>query len=68
MTVGVTCAAGYYCPPGSDSPIPTPAGSYIAITTATSYLDQINCGFGKYCVEGSTGPVNCPPGYYSDEL
>jgi len=68
MTVGVTCAAGFYCPPGSDVPIATPAGTYITITGSTSHLDQINCGLGKYCPAGSSAPIDCPAGYYSDEL
>lgn len=45
------CETGHYCPEGSDSPTPCPAGTYNNARGATSLDDCVNCPPGEYCNE-----------------
>jgi hypothetical protein len=71
---------GYYCPAGTDNPIPCPAGSYNNVTgksTCSScpagfYCDGTrptmyqSCPAGRYCPAGTGITVpRCPVGTYS---
>ena len=54
-----TCAVGSYCPIGSFSEKPCPAGSYCSNTTTIA-----NCANGSYCPAGSSIELPCPAGSY----
>ena len=44
------CDAGYYCPPGQTTPIPS----------------EFTCTVGHYCLQGSPFPLICPSGSYQN--
>lgn len=62
------CPTGHYCPPGSFSPVPCPAGSF---RPNTNGVDADSCGFcpaGTYCDRpGITTPSTCPAGHFCPE-
>lgn len=53
--------SGSYCPTGSSSPTPCPAGKY---TNSTRTVTCLDCPIGHYCVLGTSDPVPCPEGYW----
>jgi hypothetical protein len=63
---GGICPVGSYCLPGSDSPIPCPAGTYRSLTLGLSLSDCSLCTPGRHCnVSGLTAPTGvCDAGYY----
>lgn len=55
---GAPCLLGHFCPPGSRSPEPCPAGSYMPHTHGEKCHA---CPEGEYCVPGEK-PEPCPQG------
>jgi hypothetical protein len=63
----VPCAAGYYCPAGTQYPTqhPCPAGTYSPSTDNYASSQCIVCPPGMYCLQASATPSGqCSPGYY----
>ena len=64
----VTCGQGGYCPGGSSSTSPCPAGTYSAATGQTSIATCLVCPHGQYCANsGTITPSLCPLNYYCPE-
>ena len=75
------CAKGHFCPLGSISSVPCPAGTYLDYNNGTTYDDCFDCPAGYYCGEGTTygavydaddnaiiaAPIACPVGHYCVE-
>lgn len=62
--VGDFCQAGFFCPRGSNLPLPCPPGWFSSEPFAS------NCSLcppGFYCTNASSYPLQCPPGYYCPE-
>lgn len=60
------CPIGYYCPIGTDYPLPCPQGTFSRSTGVTTVDDCLPCLPGHYCnvlanVKNSTMPI-CDPG------
>lgn len=62
-SIGGLCPAAHYCPEGSASPLPCPAGTYSNLT-GQSVCSR--CPVGYYCPErtGNFTKFPCPPGFY----
>ena len=74
----VACTSGYYCPPGTASPLNCPPGYSCTTNTGLLLNNQITtagmysglsgaaqtCYAGAYCPLGATLPTPCPPGTY----
>lgn len=60
---GGLCPPAHYCPGGSASPLPCPAGTY---TNLTGQSLCSRCPAGYYCPEktGNFTKFPCPPGFY----
>lgn len=60
---GGPCPPAHYCPEGSASPVPCPAGTY---TTLAGQSVCSRCPAGYYCAEktGNFTKFPCPPGFY----
>ncbi|KAG7455700.1 SCO-spondin-like isoform X1, partial [Solea senegalensis] len=60
---GGHCPPAHYCPEGSSSPVPCPAGTY---TNLTGQFMCSRCPAGYYCPEktGNFFMFPCPPGFY----
>ncbi|XP_078539496.1 uncharacterized protein LOC144824222 [Lissotriton helveticus] len=43
------CPAGFFCPPGSRSPVPCPIGSYSPASGLTTQEQCLPCPAGRYC-------------------
>lgn len=57
------CGIGNYCPEGSSTPVPCPAGTY---NNVTNVLEKCyTCPAGKYCPLGTDFPLKCAAGTYS---
>lgn len=66
MTVG--CAAGYYCPDGTITPVPCPRGTYRGNPYGKDLTDCGPCPAGTYCKNlGTAVPVICPAGNFCPE-
>ena len=46
---GDVCPPGHYCPTGTHTPTPCPAGTYLPTTGAVIDTDCLDCPGGKYC-------------------
>lgn len=55
---------GTYAPAGSDAPIPSPAGTYIPFSGASSIAAAIATPIGTYAPAGSSAPIPAPAGTY----
>eukprot|EP00163_Fabomonas_tropica_P011852 TRINITY_DN227_c0_g2_i1.p1 TRINITY_DN227_c0_g2~~TRINITY_DN227_c0_g2_i1.p1 ORF type:complete len:7500 (+),score=2428.07 TRINITY_DN227_c0_g2_i1:177-22676(+) len=64
----IFCPPGYYCPAGSDFPVPCPAGTYNPNFGMGTLAECTDCPTGFYCSQSNattpTGP--CSPGYYCE--
>ncbi|XP_055369802.1 uncharacterized protein si:ch211-286b4.4 [Betta splendens] len=62
-SAGGPCPPAHYCPEGSGSPLPCPAGTY---TNLTGQPLCSRCPAGYYCPEktGNFSKFPCPPGFY----
>jgi hypothetical protein len=60
-----SCPAGSYCPLGSVSPTPCPAGTYNPYNGSTSLSNCLSCPAGKYCSSPGLTAVSgtCSAGY-----
>ncbi len=65
-TNGGPCPQGFYCPLGTDVPIPCPKGKFSNKLKLQSEDQCFNCTAGKFCGEQNlTKPSgDCWPGYY----
>jgi len=62
----LACSPGSYCPAGSTTPTPCPAGTYSLTVGAESAATCVGpCPSGAYCPSGTSIPVLCPPGTFS---
>ena len=59
------CGAGNYCPTGSASPTPCPAGTYNPSEYSVNLSACTSCSAGKYSAAGASSCSNCPTGYPS---
>lgn len=57
---GDVCPLGHYCPVGTGTPVPCPAGSY---TNTTQNAQCLVCPAGMFCTNGQT-PELCPLGFH----
>ena len=66
FTNGGPCPKGFYCPLGTDVPVPCPRGTFSDKTKLQAESQCYNCTAGQYCGEMNltkpTGP--CWSGYY----
>ena len=59
------CPAGYICPPGTEYPVPCPAGTYSKVSGRFEISDCLPSPVGHYSINGSHEPTGlCNPGYY----
>ena len=56
LVYGDICPVGHYCPAGTSSPEPCPAGTYLSTEGASASGDCVFCPSGRYCA--STGLSN----------
>ena len=61
FTCSGVCPSDHFCPPGTVSPTPCPAGTR-AFPGARSKGDCIPCPLGHYCGNSTAEPTKCPPG------
>ena len=67
-TVAGICTVGNYCPIGTASPIPCPAGTYSNTSGNTNITDCRLCLAGSYCPSPSIViSYTCVAGYYCPE-
>ena len=59
---GGECPQGFYCPKGTKSPIPCPAGFFSNATRNTELEECGPCNPGVWC-DGAGGQFPCDPGY-----
>ena len=59
-----TCPQGYYCPYGSTTPTPCPAGTYNNLGNTVDNSTCIGCPVGSYCPLASILPTQCSAGSY----
>jgi hypothetical protein len=64
VAAAVLAPAGTYAPAGSSAPIPSPAGTYINFSGASSLSDAIEAPMGTYALAGSTSATLVPAGTY----
>jgi hypothetical protein len=62
---GSPCPTGHYCPNGTATPFPCPAGTYNSFT-GQGLSGCLVCPAGFYCVQGSSVYTDkpCPAGYF----
>ncbi|XP_026534414.1 neurogenic locus notch homolog protein 4-like [Notechis scutatus] len=67
--IGDICPQGYFCPQGTSSPVPCPAGSFLAHQGGRSIQDCHLCLAGWFCsLRGQTFPENlCTEGWFCPE-
>nr|XP_057935999.1 SCO-spondin isoform X4 [Doryrhamphus excisus] len=59
------CPAGFFCPGGTPTPIPCPAGAFSSRAGNSHLSNCTECTAGYYCqVEGTVQLTLCPTGYY----
>ena len=62
------CPQGYYCPYGTTTPTPCPAGTYNNITNTVDSSTCLTCPQGNYCPLASILPTKCAAGSYMINL
>ena len=58
------CPAGHFCPNGTVTPEPCPAGTFRPYTGAKEPSECDACPAGRYCPAGSTSTIVCAAGKY----
>lgn len=68
VSYGGVCPAGYFCGPGTITPVACAAGTYLNTTGAVSQSNCTSCPPGVYCSEtnitSSAGTGPCDAGWY----
>ena len=65
-TVPLTCGLGSYCPNGTVTPLPCPAGTYGGSAGLQSAADCTACPEGHSCAVGASTPTPCGPGSFAN--
>eukprot|EP00750_Incisomonas_marina_P016607 INCI19214.1.p1 GENE.INCI19214.1~~INCI19214.1.p1 ORF type:complete len:6126 (+),score=1170.25 INCI19214.1:309-18686(+) len=61
---GEPCPQGYFCPKGTNIPLPCPDGTYRQDVRGEHWRNCTTCTPGFYCLEGTQDPLECPPGSF----
>ncbi|EGD79005.1 hypothetical protein PTSG_01976 [Salpingoeca rosetta] len=66
LSWGAVCPPGYYCPEGTQAPVPCPPGSYSNVEGLQSESQCTPCPAARYCPEEAmtTYGAYCAEGYY----
>ncbi|PFH35772.1 hypothetical protein BESB_054230 [Besnoitia besnoiti] len=65
LTSSNVCPAGHYCPPGTATPYPCPAGTYAPSRGSKEATHCVPCPAAHYCSQGAAQPTRmCPSGKY----
>jgi len=62
------CPPGHFCPSGSTTATPCPAGKYGISAGLGDANCSGDCPVGHYCPEGSVSPVPCPAGTFGSAV